>query len=74
MSKTPYLCTYVSDQIVHAFRRSTDANVELNGCQFTAVTATLRTKNPPDLGVRNGSTEQLLYLKIKNKVERMHFG
>lgn len=58
--------TYASDQIVQAFRRSTDANVELNGCQLTAVTATLRTKNPPDLGVRNGSTEQLLYLKMNN--------
>lgn len=46
---------YVSDQIVHVLLRSTEARTELNGCQLTAVTATLRTKKPPHLGVRNTS-------------------
>jgi hypothetical protein len=37
--------------IVHFFMRSTDANTELNGCQWTAVTAALRMKKPDDLRI-----------------------
>lgn len=40
---------YPSAQITHCLLRSTEASTELNGCQLTAVTATLRAKKPPYL-------------------------
>lgn len=42
---------YVSAQTMHVLLRSTEARTELNGCQLTAVTLTLRKKKPPELGV-----------------------
>lgn len=62
----PKFVYYASDQTIHFLARSTDANTELNGCQLTAVTATLRTKNPPGLGSETYTSTRCLATRYIN--------